>query len=418
MTAPVVTGIGVIAPSGVGTEAYWKSTLDGELHVRPIESFDASGYDTTIAGQVPNFRSEDYLDDRIAVQTDRWTWMALAATDFALADAHYDVTPDDAYRTGVAFGSGSGGVEFGQREIQALWAKGRRAVSAYQSIAWFYAANTGQVSIAQGTKGPSSVIVTDAAGGLDSVGHARRTIRRGTPAVLAGGTEAPLCPYSLACQTSSGRMTISVDPRHGYMPFDVEANGYAPGEGGAVLVLEDAVGAQRRGVERVYAEIAGYAATHDAHHHHRPPTEATQLTRCMRQAISDAGLGPGDIDLVIADGAGSRDLDAIEVRAIRETFGAAADAVPVTAPQGFTGRLCAGGSALNLVVGVLAIRDGLVPAVGNLADPVPGYGLDFVREARRMRVDTVLVNARGYGGFNSSVVLRRPAEFSGKGGST
>lgn len=412
MTAPVVTGLGVVAPSGIGTEAYWKSTLAGELHVRPIEAFDASGYDTTIAGQVPNFRSEDYIDDRIAVQTDRWTWMALAAADFALADAGYDVASRDAYATGVAFGSGSGGVEFGQREIQALWSKGRRAVSAYQSIAWFYAANTGQVSIAQGTKGPSSVIVSDGAGGLDSVGYARRVIRRGTSAVLAGGTEAPLCPYSLACQTTSGRMTTNPDPRHGYKPFDVEANGYAPGEGGAVLVVEDAIAAERRGAERVYAEIVGYSATHDAHHHHRSPAEATQLARCMRQAIADAGLTPEDIDLVIADGAGSRDLDALEVAAIRQTFAARAGEVPVTAPQGFIGRLCAGGSALNLVVGALAIRDGVVPAVGNLADPVPGYGLDFVREPRRMRVGTVLVNARGYGGFNSSVVLRAPAEAS------
>jgi 3-oxoacyl-(acyl-carrier-protein) synthase len=407
VNAVVVTGVGVVAPSGIGTEAYWKSTLDSQLHVRPIEAFDPSGYDTTIAGQVPDFTSADHLDDRLAVQTDRWTWLALAATEFALADAGYDPAERDRYETGVAFGSGSGGVEFGQREIQALWSKGRRAVSAYQSIAWFYAANTGQVSIKQGTKGPSSVLVTDGAGGLDSVGWARRTIRRGTPAVLAGGTEAPLCPYALACQAANGRMTTSRDPHRGYKPFDVEANGYAPGEGGAVLVLEDAAQAGERGVERAYAEVAGYAATHDAHHHHRPPEDSAQFARCMRQAIEDAGLSPGDIDLVLADGAGSRDLDALEVRAIRETFGPVAERVPVTAPQGFIGRLCAGGSALNLAVGVLAMRDGVVPAVGNLTTPVPDYGLDFVREPRRMTVDTVLVNARGYGGFNSSVVLRR-----------
>jgi minimal PKS chain-length factor (CLF/KS beta) len=410
VNAIVVTGVGVVAPSGIGTEAYWRSTMDGELHVRPIEAFDASGYDTSIAGQVPGFRSEDYIDDRLAVQTDRWTWMALAATGFALADAGYDVGGRDRYHTGVALGSGSGGVEFGQREIQALWAQGRRAVSAYQSIAWFYAANTGQVSIKHGTKGPSSVIVTDGAGGLDSVGYARRVIRRGTPTVLAGGTEAPLCPYSLACQSASGRMTTSRDPRHGYKPFDVEANGYAPGEGGAVLVLEDAAEAEHRGVERVYAEVAGYAATHDAHHHQRPAEDSTQLTRCMRLAIEDAGLSPEAVDLVLADGAGSRDLDALEVRAIRDTFGSSAESIPVTAPQGFIGRLCAGGSALNLVVGVLAMREGRVPAVGNLTNPVPGYGLDFVREPRRMPVDVVLVNARGYGGFNSSIVLRRPSK--------
>ncbi|GAA3435173.1 beta-ketoacyl synthase N-terminal-like domain-containing protein [Kutzneria kofuensis] len=410
MNATVVTGVGVVAPSGVGTEAYWRSTLDGELHVRPIEEFDADTYGVSIAGQVRGFRSEDHIDDRLAVQTDRWTWMALAATQFALDDAGYDIGGGDRYRTGVAFGSGSGGVEFGQREIQALWAQGRRAVSAYQSIAWFYAANTGQVSIRHGAKGPSSVVVTDGAGGLDSVGHARRMIRRGTQAMIAGGTEAPLCPYSLACQAASGRLTTSRDPRHGYKPFDVEANGHAPGEGGAVLVLEDAAEAERRGAAQVYAEVAGYAATHDAYHHHRPAEDNTQLTRCMRLAIEDAGLSPDAVDLVLADGAGSRDLDALEVRAIRDTFGPGANSVPVSAPQGFIGRLCAGGSALNLVVGVLAIRDGVVPAVGNLTNPVPDYGLDFVREPRRMPVDVVLVTARGYGGFNSSIVLRKPSK--------
>ncbi|NIH79676.1 beta-ketoacyl synthase N-terminal-like domain-containing protein [Amycolatopsis viridis] len=409
MNAVVITGIGIVAPSGVGTEPYWRSTTDGELHVRPIEAFDASGYDTTIAGQVPGFRAEDYIDDRLTVQTDRWTWMALAAAGFALEDAGYDVGGRDRYHTGVAFGSGSGGVEFGQREIQALWSQGRRAVSAYQSIAWFYAANTGQVSIRHGTKGPSSVVVTEGAGGLDSIGYARRTIRRGTPTVIAGGTEAPLCPYSLACQSASGRLTTNPDPRYGYKPFDVAANGYAPGEGGAVLVVEDIEQARRRHAERMYAEVAGYAATHDAHHHHRPATDATQLTRCMRRAIEDARIEPQDVDLVIADGAGSRELDELEVRAIRDTFGDYAGEVPVTAPQGYIGRLCAGGSALNLAAGMLAMRDGLVPAVGNLDDPVPGYGLDFVRELRRMPVDVVLVNGRGYGGFNSTVVLRKPA---------
>ncbi|AHH97482.1 ketosynthase chain-length factor [Kutzneria viridogrisea] len=410
MNATVITGVGVLAPSGIGTEAYWRSTMGGELHVSPIEAFDASGYDTCIAGQVHGFRVEDYIDNRLAVQTDRWTQMALAATELALTDAGYDVAGQDQYDIGVAFGSGSGGVEFGQREIQALWAQGRRAVSAYQSIAWFYAANTGQVSIRHGTKGPSSVVVTDGAGGLDSVGQARRSIRRGTSVMLVGGTEAPLCPYSLACQSASGRMTTSRDPRGGYKPFDVEANGYAPGEGGAVLVLEDAAEAKGRGTARVYAEVAGYAATHDAHHLWRPAEDSTQLTRCMRLAIEDAGLSPEAVDLVLADGAGSPDLDALEVRAIRDTFGPRAESVPVTAPQGLIGRLCAGGSALNLVVGVLAMRDGVVPAVGNLTNPVPTYGLDFVREPRRMPVDVVLVTARGYGGFNSSIVLRRPSE--------
>ena len=403
----VITGLGVVSPSGIGVDEHWRSTLAGELQVRPIEAFDASGYVTGIAGQVPGFRAADHLDDRLAVQTDRWTWMALAAAGMALDDADYDPAAHGPYDTGVALGSGAGGVEFGQREIQALWSQGRKAVSAYQSIAWFYAASTGQVSIRHGTKGPSSVLVSDGAGGLDSVGYARRVVRRGTPTVLAGGTEAPLCPYSLACQTANDRMTTSRDPRRGYKPFDVAANGYAPGEGGAVLVVEDAGTAAERGARTVYARVAGYAATHDAHHHREPAPDGRHLSRAMLLALADAGLTPDDVDLVVADGAGSPDLDAREAQAIRTTFGARTPAVPVTAPQGLIGRLCAGGSALSLVAAVLAMRDGIVPAVGNLEHPSDN-GLDLVREPRRQPVDVVLVDARGYGGFNSAIVLVAP----------
>ena len=174
-----------------------------------------------------------------------------------------------------------------------------------------------------------------------------------------------------------------------------------------VLVVEDAEAAAERGAPQLYARVAGYAATHDAHHHREPAPDGHYLSRAMLRALADAGLTPDDVDLVVADGAGSPDLDAREAQAIHATFGARTPEVPVTAPQGLIGRLCAGGSALSLVTGALAIRDGVVPAVGNLDDP-GDYGLDLVREARRQPVDVVLVNARGYGGFNSAVVLVRP----------
>jgi minimal PKS chain-length factor (CLF/KS beta) len=410
MGRTVVTGIGVVAPSGIGAEQHWSCTLRGELRVSPIERFDATRYGTTLAGQVPDFRPEDFVDDRLQVQTDRWTWLALAQARLALDDAGYDPTTVDPYQTAVILGSGSGGNEFGQREIGALWNRGPRSVTPYQSIAWFYAASTGQLSIRHGTKGPSGVIVSDAAGGLDSLGHARRVIRRGTPTVLAGGAEAPLSPYALACQVTTGRLTRAPDPRDGYKPFDVRANGYAPGEGGAVLVLEDAEAAARRG-SPAYGEVAGYAATHDAHHHQRPAPDARQYARAMCLAIADAGLTPDDVDLVVADGAGSPDLDRLEAQAIHRTFGERAAWVPVTAPQGLLGRLCSGGAPLNVATALLAIRDGLAPPTGNLDNPDPAHRLDLVRGTpRRMPVHVVLVVARGHGGFNSAVVVRRHSE--------
>ncbi|HMA46642.1 MAG TPA: beta-ketoacyl synthase N-terminal-like domain-containing protein, partial [Frankiaceae bacterium] len=371
MTRAVVTGVGVVAPSGIGAEDHWRSLLAGTLHVRPIEGWDASAYGTTLAGQVRGFVAADHVEERLLVQTDRWTWMSLAAAQMALDDAGYDPAAHSPYATSVVLSAGSGGNEFGQREIQALWGGGPRMVSAYQSIAWFYAASTGQTSIRHGTKGPASVLVSEAAGGLDSLGYARRVIRRGTPVVLAGGTEAPLSPYALACQSTNGRMTTRRDPRDGYKPFDVRANGYAPGEGGAVLVVEDLSAADERGAPRVYGEIVGYAATHDAYHHQDPAPDGRQLARAMERALADAALTPDDVDLVIADGAGISILDALEAQALGRVFGSRSRPVSVTAPQGFVGRLNAGGSALNVATALLAMRDQVVPAVGNLDDPAP-----------------------------------------------
>ncbi|WP_322758981.1 beta-ketoacyl synthase N-terminal-like domain-containing protein [Frankia sp. Cr2] len=403
---PVVTGVGVVAPGGIGAEEHWSSTLRGELRVGPISSFDAGTYATTLAGQVEGFDPADHLSGRIVLQTDRWTWLGMAATELALADAAYDPTAHDPYATSVVFAAGSGGNDFGQREIQRLWSRGRQAVSVYQSIAWFYAATTGQTSIKHGLKGPSGVMVSDAAGGLDSLAQARRTIRRGTPTVLAGGAEAGLTPYALTCQITGGRLSTSREPAAAYKPFDRSAGGYVPAEGAATLVVENPATAAARGAPRVYAEIAGYAATHDAHHHRDPSPDPRWYAEAMRRALADANLTPADVDVIFADGAGSHDLDGLEARAIQLAFGAHAERVPVTAPQGLIGRMCAGGSALAAVNALLSIRDGVIPAVGNLDNPVPEYRLDLVREPREAPVRVAMVNARGYGGFNSSLILR------------
>jgi minimal PKS chain-length factor (CLF/KS beta) len=409
MTRTVITGLGVVAPTGIGWAEHWATTLRGEVRVGPVEGFPADGYGAPLAGQVRGFDPSRYVSDPVRVQTDRWTWFALAAASLALDDAGYRPEEHDPYDISVFLAAGLGGVEFGQREIEALWRRGRRAVSAYQSIAWFYAASTGQVSLRHGTKGPSGVVVSDSAGGIDSIGAARRTIRRGTPAAIVGGTEAPLCPYALTCQAASGRLTGSDDPRGGYKPFDVRANGYAPAEGGALLMLEDAEAAAGRGA-RVYGEVAGYAATHDAHRYDRPAPDPAQYARAMRLAIADAGLTPDGVDLVVADGAGSADLDRLEAEALHEVFGDRAGRVPVTAPQGLTGRSCSGGAALNVATALLAMRDGVAPAVGNLDEPVPGHRLDLIRGgARELRAGAVLVAARGHGGFNSALVLKECA---------
>ncbi|MPY45910.1 ketosynthase chain-length factor, partial [Streptomyces phyllanthi] len=261
-TRTVVTGIGVAAPNGLGTADYWAATVAGRSGIGPVSRFDADSYPVGLAGEVPGFVAEDHLPGRLLPQTDRMTRIALAVADWALADAGIRPADLPAYDMGVVTASASGGFEFGQKELQALWSKGSQYVSAYQSFAWFYAVNTGQISIRNGMKGPSGVVVSDQAGGLDALAQARRHIRKGTPLILSGGVDASLCPWGWVAQMAGGRLSTTRDPDRAYLPFDARAHGYVPGEGGALLVLEDEAAAHRRGA-RVLGEIAGYGATFD-----------------------------------------------------------------------------------------------------------------------------------------------------------
>src|SRR5919197_2592042 len=207
----VITGIGVVAPNGIGAEAWWEATKSGKSGIRRITRFDPSQYPTQLAGEVDGFDASEYIDQRMIVQTDHWTHMALAATQMALEDAQFDPEGKDPYRMSVITSSGSGGNEFGQKEIENLWGKGPIFVGAYQSIAWFYAATTGQIAIKYGMKGPCGVMISEGAGG----------------------------PYALTCQVMNGFLSKAEDPTAAYVPFDARAGGYVPGEGGAILIVED-----------------------------------------------------------------------------------------------------------------------------------------------------------------------------------
>jgi 3-oxoacyl-(acyl-carrier-protein) synthase len=400
----VITGMGVLSPLGIGTAEHWRSTLAGRGAIGPIRRFDATGYPTRLAGEVPDFSARAHVPGPVLPQTDHWTHLGLAAAQLGLADARLDPAEIPPYQMAVVTASGSGGVEFGQREIQSLWSKGPEHVTAYQSIAWFYAASTGQISIRHGMKGPCGVLVTEQAGGLDVLGQARRLLDDSeVDVVLAGGTEAPLSPYALTCQLASGRLSTDPDPTRAYRPFDPDAGGYVPGEGGAMFVLERAQDARRRGVRPV-GEVLGYAATFD------PPPGSVRppaLRRAVERALADAGVTPGDIDAVFADAAGLPDLDRAESTALAEVLDGRS--VPVTAPKTMTGRLSAGGAALDVATAVLALRDGVVPPTVGVRAPELPEGLELVRDRPRLaELHTVLIVARGFGGFNAALVLGAP----------
>ena len=401
--AAVITGLGVVAPTGIGADEHWRATLAGELAVRPIEAFDTSRYAATLAGQVPGFDVTEHVPDRLAVQTDRWTWLAFAATSMALADAGYDPSAHDPYATSVILGAGSGGNEFGQREIQALWSRGRKAVGAYQSIAWFYAASTGQISIRGGFQGPCGVLANDEAGGLDAFAQACRTIRHGTDAVVVGATEAPLAPYSVVCQLGYPELSLARDPRRAYLPFTEDACGFSPAEGGAMFVVEAESAARGRGA-RIRAVVAGHAATFTGTAGWDRSREG--LTRAIRGALDEAGCAPADVDVVFADAMGVPEADQAEALAIADALGPRATSVPVTAPKTGFGRAYCAASSLDVAAAVLALENGVVPPTPNITDV--RLDLDLVTgHARTGELRTALVLSRGLMGCNSALVLRR-----------
>jgi minimal PKS chain-length factor (CLF/KS beta) len=396
----VVTGVGVVAPNGLGAAEYWAATCEGVNGIGPITRFDAASYPSRLAGEVPGFVAEGYLSAKLMAQTDRMTQLALVAADWALEDAGLDTKDLPEYGMGVVTASSSGGFEFGQNELQKLWSKGGQYVSAYQSFAWFYAVNTGQISIRTGMRGPGGVHVSDQAGGLDAIAQARRNIRKGGGLAMSGGVDGSICPWGWVAQLAGGRITTSDDPDRAYLPFDRRACGYVPGEGGALLVLEEAREARKRAV-RIYGEVSGYAATFDP-----GPDRGGEpgLRRAIELALADAGLAASQIDVVFADAAGIAALDRAEADAIRAVFGPRG--VPVTAPKTNTGRLYSGAGSLDVVSALLSIRDGLIPPTTNVVADVE-YELDLVCGAPRSApVRAAVVLARGHGGFNSAMIVR------------
>ncbi|MER6093209.1 ketosynthase chain-length factor [Streptomyces bluensis] len=400
MTA-VVTGLGVMAPNGTDTEAYWAATLDCKSGIDRIERFDPSPYPVTLAGEVSGFDPADHVPSRLLVETSTMSHLALAAGQMAIEDAGVVPAELPEYEMGVVTANATGGVEFGQRELQNLWSGSPSDVGAYMSIAWFFAATTGQLSIRHKLRGQCGVVVSEQAGGLDAIGQGRRLLRGGHRMVMVGGTESAMSPAGLVAQLP-GHLSRRDDPARAYLPFAADACGYVPGEGGAILIVEDARRAAERGAAHRYGEIAGYAATFDpAPGRGRPPT----LRVAMERALADAGVAPADVDVVFADAYGVPHLDRAEAEAISAVFGP--HRVPVTAPKSMTGRLYAGAGALDVVAALLSIRDGVVPPTANVTEPAPDYDIDLVVERPRPApVSTALVLARGHGGFNSALVVR------------
>ncbi|MGW5639943.1 beta-ketoacyl synthase N-terminal-like domain-containing protein, partial [Streptomyces sp. NPDC003832] len=388
-----VTGIGVVAPNGTSTETFWKSAREGIGVLDRISREGCGHLPLKVAGEVRDFDPPSAVEERYLVQTDRFTHFAMAAADQALRDAGLDRpdTDERPFSVGVVTAAGSGGGEFGQRELQQLWDKGSRYVGPYQSIAWFYAASTGQISIRRGFKGPCGVVASDEAGGLDALAHATRAVRRGTDVMVAGATEAPLAPYSMVCQLGYEELSTSEDPDRAYRPFASSAGGFVPAEGGAMLVVEAERAARERGVP-VRAVLAGHGATFTGAARWAESREG--LAQAVRVALAEADCAPEEIDVVFADALGVPAADRAEALALADALGAHASRVPVTAPKSGFGRAYSAAPVLDAATAVLAMEHGLIPPTPNVFDIC--HDLDLVTgRARAAEPRTALVLSRG-----------------------
>ncbi|MGP3984924.1 ketosynthase chain-length factor [Streptomyces sp. KR80] len=404
----VVTGIGVVAPNGTTAEAFWKATKEG-INVLDLVSREGCEHlPLRVAGEVRGFDPAQVIEERYLVQTDRFTHFAMAAAVEALDDARLGSAgdPTSPFAVGVVTAAGSGGGEFGQRELQRLWGQGSHYVGPYQSIAWFYAASTGQISIRGAFKGPCSVVASDEAGGLDALAQAGRSIRRGTDAVVVGAAEAPLAPYSVVCQLGYEELSRSGDPARAYLPFTADACGFVPAEGGAMLVIEEEAVARRRGAQS-RAAVSGHAATFTGASAWEGSREG--LAQAIRGALEDAGCAPDEIDVVFADALGVPESDRAEALAIADALGRHARCVPVTAPKTGTGRAYCGAPVLDAVAAVHALEHGVVPPTPGVLDIC--HDLDVVTGcARPAELRSALVLSRGLMGSNAALVLRHSTD--------
>lgn len=408
----VVTGLGTVNPLGADVPSFWSAALAGCSGVREIRSFDASPLRTRIAAEVAGFDPEAHMDRRLARRLDRYGQFFLVAATQALADAGLAFSEDDprAQRAGVAVGSGIGGILTFQEGMDAMRQRGYDRVSPYAIPQIISNMAAGQVSIDHHLYGPSLCAVTACAASANALGDAAEVIRRGDADVMvAGGAEAAVCEFALAGFTQARALsTRNDDPAGASRPFDAGRDGFVIGEGGAALVLEDEEHARARGAA-VHAVVAGYGMSSDGYHITLPRPGGAGAARAMSHALRAAGLSAGEVDYINAHGTSTPANDAAETAAIKVVFGEDAYRVPVSSTKSMTGHLLGGAGALEALVCVLAIRDGVVPPTINYTVADPECDLDYVpNHARRVAVRTAMSNSFGFGGHNVTLVLTAP----------
>ncbi len=404
----VITGMGAVTPIGNTVKDSWAAVQAGTCGVAPITRYDASGRKVTLAAEVKELDAAALLGVRESKWMDRFVHLALIAADEAMADSGLDREAEEPGRCGVLFSSGIGGFETVSELHRRGEKRGYDAVSPFMIPMIIPNMAAGQLAIRYGFQGMCSCVVTACAGGTNAVGDAFRHIRDGYAEVmLCGGTEAAVTPQAMGGFTAMRALCESSDPLRASIPFDAERSGFVMGEGAGALLLEEYAHARARGA-RIYAEIIGYGATCDAHHITAPAPGGAGSAACMRQALTDAGIAPEQVDYINAHGTSTTMNDACETQAIRAAFGTHADRLMVSSTKSMTGHLLGAAGAVEAIFTALALRDGFVPATIGYRTPDPACDLDLVpNEGRAAQIRCALSNSLGFGGHNAAVVLKK-----------
>jgi 3-oxoacyl-[acyl-carrier-protein] synthase II len=405
----VITGVGAVTPVGNTAEEFWQALLEGRSGIGPITRFDATGFDTRIAGELKGFDPLTYIDKKDDRKFDPFLKYAVASAVMAVEDAALKTDRVDATRFGVLVGSGIGGLETLLANYEALRTKGPERVSPFLIPMLIVNMASGVISMRMGAKGPNSAVVTACATGNHAIGDAAKIIERGDADVMiAGGAEAIIVPLAIAGFAQMKAMsTRNDDPAHASRPFDAERDGFVCGEGAGLLVLESLEHARQRDA-RIYAEVVGYGMTGDAHHMTAPDPEGDGAVRAMAGALRDAGLEPSAVGYINAHGTSTPYNDKFETLAIKRVFGEHARKLAVSSTKSMTGHLLGAAGGIEAVATTFALYHGMLPPTINYEKPDPDCDLDYVpNHARKQEVEVALSNAFGFGGTNATLAFRK-----------
>ena len=407
----VVTGLGAVTPIGNTVEEFWNGIREGKVGIRPITKFDASDFKVQIAAEVKGFVAKERMDFKAAKRMEPFSQYAVAAAKEAFEDAGIDMTKEDPYRCGVIVGSGIGSLQCVETNYEKILTKGPNKVNPLMVPLMISNMAAGNISIQLGLKGKCTNVVTACATGTHSIGDAFRAIQYDDADVMvAGGTEASVCPTGIAGFTALTALSTTNDPEHASRPFDKDRDGFVLGEGSGVVVLEELEHAKARGA-KIYAEVVGYGATGDAYHITSPAEDGAGAAKAMELAMEEAGVKPEEVDYVNAHGTGTHHNDLFETRAIHRAFGDAASHLKVSSTKSMIGHLLGAAGAVELITCVKSIEEGYIhPTVGT-TEPDEECDLDYVINGPvQQDVNVAISNSLGFGGHNATLLVKKYEE--------